>query len=51
MAENDHKAELEEKNEKAKAYNKTKPAVKMKTLGTEITIYNVSTGDKPELLF
>ena len=30
-------AELEEKNQKAKAYNKTKPAVKMKTLGTEIT--------------
>ena len=30
-------SELEEKNEKAKAYNKTKPAVKMKTLGTEIT--------------
>lgn len=29
--------ELEEKNQKAKAYNKTKPAVKMKTLGTEIT--------------
>ena len=29
--------ELEEKNEKAKAYNKTKPAVKMTTLGTEIT--------------
>ena len=30
-------AELEEKNQKAKAYNKTKPVVKMKTLGTEIT--------------
>ena len=30
-------AELEEKNEQAKAYNKTKPAVKKKTLGTEIT--------------
>ena len=30
-------AELEEKNAEAKAYNKTKPAVKMKTLGTEIT--------------
>ena len=30
-------AELEERNEEAKAYNKTKPAVKMKTLGTEIT--------------
>ena len=30
-------SELEEKNEKAKAYNKTKPAVKKKTLGTEIT--------------
>ena len=30
-------SELEEKNEKAKDYNKTKPAVKMKTLGTEIT--------------
>ena len=30
-------SELEEKNQKAKAYNKTKPAVKMKTLGTEIT--------------
>ena len=30
-------AELEEKNQKAKAYNKTKPAVKMTTLGTEIT--------------
>ena len=29
--------ELEEKNEEAKKYNKTKPAVKMKTLGTEIT--------------
>ena len=30
-------AELEEKNEEAKKYNKTKPAIKMKTLGTEIT--------------
>ena len=30
-------AELVEKNEEAKAYNKIKPAVKMKTLGTEIT--------------
>ena len=30
-------SELEEKNNEAKAYNKTKPAVKMKTLGTEIT--------------
>ena len=30
-------AELEERNEEAKKYNKTKPAVKMKTLGTEIT--------------
>lgn len=30
-------AELEAKNEEAKKYNKTKPAVKMKTLGTEIT--------------
>ena len=30
-------SELEEKNEQAKAYNKTKPAVKKKTLGTEIT--------------
>lgn len=30
-------SELEEKNEEAKAYNKTKPIVKMKTLGTEIT--------------
>ncbi len=30
-------AELVEKNEEAKKYNKTKPAVKMKTLGTEIT--------------
>lgn len=29
--------ELEEQNEQAKAYNKTKPAVKMKTLGAEIT--------------
>ena len=30
-------SELEEKNDEAKKYNKTKPAVKMKTLGTEIT--------------
>ena len=30
-------SELEERNEEAKAYNKTKPAVKKKTLGTEIT--------------
>lgn len=30
-------SELVEKNEEAKSYNKTKPAVKMKTLGTEIT--------------
>lgn len=30
-------AELEKRNEEAKAYNKTKPAVKMKTLGAEIT--------------
>ena len=30
-------SDLEEKNKEAKAYNKTKPAVKMKTLGTEIT--------------
>lgn len=30
-------SELEAKNEEAKSYNKTKPAVKMKTLGTEIT--------------
>ncbi|MHC5253164.1 hypothetical protein ACYRFS_13040 [Listeria kieliensis] len=30
-------AELEEENEKAKAYNRTKPIVKKKTLGTEIT--------------
>ena len=30
-------AELVEKNEEAKSYNKTKPAVKKKTLGTEIT--------------
>ena len=30
-------SELVEKNEEAKAYNRTKPAVKMKTLGTEIT--------------
>ena len=29
--------ELEKRNEEAKAYNKTKPTVKMKTLGTEIT--------------
>ena len=29
--------ELEKRNEEAKAYNKSKPAVKMKTLGTEIT--------------
>ena len=29
--------ELKKRNEEAKAYNKTKPAVKMKTLGTEIT--------------
>ena len=29
--------ELEKRNDEAKAYNKTKPAVKMKTLGTEIT--------------
>lgn len=29
--------ELEEANEKAKAYNKTKPEIKMKTLGAEIT--------------
>lgn len=29
--------EMEERNEKAKAYNKTKPAIKMKTLGAEIT--------------
>lgn len=29
--------ELEKRNEEAKAYNKTKPAIKMKTLGTEIT--------------
>ena len=29
--------ELEERNEQAKAYNKTKPAIKKKTLGTEIT--------------
>ncbi len=33
----DKLAELEERNEEAKAYNRTKPAVKMKTLGTEIT--------------
>lgn len=30
-------ADLEAKNNEAKSYNKTKPAVKMKTLGTEIT--------------
>ena len=30
-------SELVEKNEEAKTYNKTKPAVKKKTLGTEIT--------------
>ena len=30
-------SELVEKNEEAKSYNKAKPAVKMKTLGTEIT--------------
>ena len=30
-------SELIEKNEEAKKYNKSKPAVKMKTLGTEIT--------------
>ena len=30
-------SELEEKNDEAKKYNKTKPAVKKKTLGTEIT--------------
>lgn len=30
-------AELEKRNEEAKAYNKAKPAVKMKTLGAEIT--------------
>ena len=30
-------AELVEKNEEAKKYNKTKPVIKMKTLGTEIT--------------
>lgn len=30
-------AELEERNEEAKKYNKTKPAVKKKTLGAEIT--------------
>ncbi len=29
--------ELEQANEKAKAYNKTKPEIKMKTLGAEIT--------------
>ena len=29
--------ELEKRNEEAKAYNKTKPAVKKKTLGTEVT--------------
>lgn len=30
-------SELEKRNDEAKAYNKTKPAAKMKTLGTEIT--------------
>ena len=30
-------SELEKRNEEAKKYNKTKPAVKKKTLGTEIT--------------
>ena len=30
-------AKLEKRNDEAKAYNKTKPAVKKKTLGTEIT--------------
>ena len=30
-------SELEEKNDEAKSYNKTKPAIKKKTLGTEIT--------------
>lgn len=30
-------SELKEKNEEAKKYNKTKPVIKMKTLGTEIT--------------
>ena len=30
-------AKLEKRNDEAKAYNKTKPAVKMETLGTEIT--------------
>ena len=30
-------SDLEKRNDEAKAYNKTKPAVKMKTLGTEIT--------------
>lgn len=29
--------EIEEKNEEAKAYNKTKPKIKMKTLGADIT--------------
>ena len=29
-------AELEEKNQKAKVYNKTKPSIKKKTFGTEI---------------
>ena len=29
--------ELEKRNEEAKKYNKTKPAIKMETLGTEIT--------------
>ena len=30
-------SDLEKRNDEAKSYNKTKPAVKMKTLGTEIT--------------
>ena len=30
-------SELEKRNEEAKKYNKTKPTIKMKTLGTEIT--------------
>lgn len=33
----DKLAELEAKNDEAKSYNKTKPAIKKKTLGTEIT--------------
>lgn len=33
----DKLVELEKRNDEAKSYNKTKPAVKMKTLGTEIT--------------